>query len=58
MTECSPDEILQRLADVPFGDAAALRARLVPEVRRFLETGREAAQERLLRTREGASCRT
>jgi [protein-PII] uridylyltransferase len=56
MMDCSPEGILQRLADVPFGDAGVLRSRLVPEARRFLEAGRQAAHERLLEVRDGLAC--
>jgi [protein-PII] uridylyltransferase len=38
------------------GDAAALRARLVPELRRVLDQGRAEAHERLLAERDGLAC--
>ncbi|HEY7382789.1 MAG TPA: [protein-PII] uridylyltransferase [Beijerinckiaceae bacterium] len=38
------------------GDAAALRARLVPELRRVIEQGRAEAHERLLVERDGLAC--
>src|SRR5689334_2041888 len=37
-------------------DAAALRARLVPELRRILDQGRSEAQERLLAESDGLAC--
>jgi [protein-PII] uridylyltransferase len=40
----------------PFRDAAALRARMVPELRSILDAGRAHAEERLFADREGLGC--
>ncbi|HEY8381375.1 MAG TPA: [protein-PII] uridylyltransferase [Microvirga sp.] len=48
--------ILAGLGDAPLGDAALLRARLVPEVRRMLDAGRSAAEEQLIAERDGLAC--
>jgi [protein-PII] uridylyltransferase len=49
-------QLTEHLEIAPTGDAAALRARLVPELRRVLDQGRAEAQERLLVERDGFAC--
>ncbi len=56
----SPEGELRRLLDdlatEPLSDPTVLRARLVPELRRILDAGRQAARERLEATRDGMAC--
>jgi [protein-PII] uridylyltransferase len=56
MTIPALDAILESLGPKPIGDAAALRARLVPELRRVLDEGRAEAREKLLANRDGLAC--
>ncbi|MGY6569310.1 MAG: [protein-PII] uridylyltransferase [Salinarimonas sp.] len=42
--------------DSPFRDAAALRARMVPELRNIIDAGRADAEKRLFADREGLGC--
>jgi [protein-PII] uridylyltransferase len=50
------DAVLTNLGSEPLDDAAALRARLVPEVRRVLEEGREEARAKLIAQKDGLAC--
>lgn len=50
------ESVLKALGDKPVQDAAELRARLVPELKLFLEEGRTKAQEQLLDTQDGLVC--
>jgi len=52
----NPDEILTALGDRPLRDAGALRARLVPELKLYLEEGRAKAEQQLLDTQDGLVC--
>jgi [protein-PII] uridylyltransferase len=56
MRDTMSTTILAGLGDAPLGDAALLRARLVPEVRRMLDAGRSAAEEQLIAERDGLAC--
>ena len=56
MASLDPGHILEDLGDRSVGDAAALRARLVPAIRRYLEEGHAAAQEQLMAERDGLAC--
>ncbi|HEV2557162.1 MAG TPA: [protein-PII] uridylyltransferase [Microvirga sp.] len=56
MTDTALDAILEQLGPDPIGDAAALRARLVPAVRRYLEEGRAEARAGLAAARDGLAC--
>lgn len=48
--------VLARLDEEPSREAADLRARLVPELRRLLAEGRAEAERRLFRERDGLVC--
>jgi [protein-PII] uridylyltransferase len=50
------DGILDRLGPKPIGDAGALRAQLVPELRLALDDGHTAARERLMQEGDGLAC--
>ena len=50
------DAVLRDLGSEPIGDAAALRSRLVPEIRRRLGEGRAEAEAELLSQRDGLGC--
>ena len=50
------DDLVRLLKDEPLPDAAALRQRLVPELRRLLEAGRQTAAEKLLSESDGLAC--
>ncbi|HEX2510619.1 MAG TPA: nucleotidyltransferase domain-containing protein, partial [Microvirga sp.] len=50
------DAVLQDLGSEPIGDAAALRSRLVPGIRRRLGEGRAEAEAELLAERDGLAC--
>jgi [protein-PII] uridylyltransferase len=52
----SPDAILKSLGDKPLRDAGELRARLVPELKLYLEEGRAEAERQLLDTQNGFVC--
>jgi len=56
MSDQSLEAILQKLGDQPLRDAAALRTRLVPELKRYLDEGRAAAERRLLESQDGLAC--
>jgi [protein-PII] uridylyltransferase len=56
MANLDPSRILESLGERPVGDATVLRARLVPEIKRFLEEGHAAAQEQLMQERDGLAC--
>lgn len=55
MSTTSAETILQTLGDRPLGDATALRAKLVPELKRYLDEGAAKAQE-LLQKQDGMAC--
>jgi [protein-PII] uridylyltransferase len=48
--------VLQRLGPDPIGDGAALRGRLVPELKGLLERGQAEAQARLAVEQNGIAC--
>ncbi|WP_134496900.1 [protein-PII] uridylyltransferase [Microvirga pakistanensis] len=52
----NPDAILKSLGDQPIRDAGELRARLVPELKLYLEEGRAQAEEQLLEAKDGLVC--
>ncbi len=52
----NPDAILKALGDQPIHDAAELRARLVPDLKLYLEEGRAKAEQELLDTKDGLVC--
>ncbi|WP_262269383.1 [protein-PII] uridylyltransferase [Microvirga yunnanensis] len=56
MTLPSPKSVLKNLGNQPIGDAAELRARLVPELKVLLDRGHEEAQEKLLENQNGLVC--
>jgi len=56
MAASSVETVLTRLGDRPLGDAAELRARLVPELKRLLDETRAAAEARLLEKGDGLAC--
>jgi [protein-PII] uridylyltransferase len=56
MASHHPDSILQALSERPIGDAAELRARLVPDLKTYLEEGRAKAEQQLLDTHDGLVC--
>ncbi len=56
MSNHSFETILRDLGEKRIRDAAALRSRLVPELKRALEEGRAAAEQRLLEDQEGLAC--
>src|SRR4051812_18035154 len=55
MAHPDTSSVLARLGE-PIGDAAALRVRLVPELKRLLDEGRAAAEAHLLREQDGLAC--
>ncbi|WP_114947461.1 [protein-PII] uridylyltransferase [Microvirga calopogonii] len=52
----SPKSVLKTLGSEPVRDAAELRARLVPELRKLLDRGHEEAQAKLQETQNGFTC--
>ncbi|WP_457089443.1 [protein-PII] uridylyltransferase [Microvirga sp. P5_D2] len=56
MASQHPDSILQTLSEQPISDAAELRARLVPDLKTYLEEGRAKAEQQLLDTEDGLVC--
>ncbi len=52
----NPEDILKALGSKPIRDAGALRTRLVPELKRYLEETRAQAERQLLETQEGLAC--
>jgi [protein-PII] uridylyltransferase len=56
MSNLTPETILTNLGDQPLRDAALLRARLVPDLRQFLDESRGVAEARLLETQNGLDC--
>ncbi|HEU6443199.1 MAG TPA: [protein-PII] uridylyltransferase [Microvirga sp.] len=50
------DAILKALGDQPIHDAGELRARLVPDLKLYLEEGRAKAEQELLDTKDGFVC--
>ncbi|PVE25844.1 [protein-PII] uridylyltransferase [Microvirga sp. KLBC 81] len=52
----TPDAILKALGDRPLRDAGELRARLVPELKLYLEEGRARGEQQLLDTQDGLVC--
>lgn len=56
MSTLLPETILKNLGDEPLRDSALLRSRLVPELKIYLDQGREAAEALLLRTQNGLDC--
>lgn len=48
--------VLARLGHRSIGDAAALRTRLVPELRHLLDSGRAEAEAHLLKEQDGLAC--
>jgi [protein-PII] uridylyltransferase len=56
MMRDSVHPLLERLGSERIRDGAAFRAALVPELRRFLEQERAAAEERLLEEKDGLAC--
>jgi [protein-PII] uridylyltransferase len=56
MPALNPESILKSLGERPLRDAAALRTRLVPDLKRLLDAGRAEAQELLETTQDGLAC--
>ncbi|WP_230530260.1 [protein-PII] uridylyltransferase [Microvirga roseola] len=56
MPTLTPESILSGLGDQPLHDAAVLRARLVAELKLFLEEGRADAEALLLDKQNGLTC--
>src|SRR5215218_5019139 len=56
MTIHSPKSILESLGSQPIRDAADLRAKLVPELKKLLDRGHQEAQEKLLENQDGLVC--
>ncbi|MBZ6076724.1 [protein-PII] uridylyltransferase [Microvirga puerhi] len=56
MAHSSLDTVLPALGNEPLRDATELRARLVPDLRRFLDETRAAAEERLIEKGNGLAC--
>lgn len=56
MSDLALDAVLQNLGDRPLREASALRAKLVPELRRYLDEGVAAAEKDLLEKRDGLAC--
>src|SRR5690349_9493533 len=56
MTLHTPKSILKTLGGESIRDAAELRARLVPELRRLLDEGHEEAQAKLQESQNGFIC--
>lgn len=56
MSLAGPTNLLKSLGRQPVRDAADLRAKLVPELRKLLDDGRRAAEESLLETQNGLAC--
>src|SRR4051812_40347199 len=56
MTPTASAAAREQLGDEPLSDPAALRARLVPELRAILTEGRAEAEARLLREGDGLAC--
>ena len=52
----SPDAILKALEEETIRDAGELRARLVPELKLYLDSGRAEAERQLLDTKNGLVC--
>ncbi|WP_445502211.1 [protein-PII] uridylyltransferase [Microvirga sp. G4-2] len=52
----TPDAILTALGDKPLRDAGELRARLVPELKLYLEEGRARGEQQLLDAQDGLVC--
>src|SRR3954468_5334829 len=56
MTIHSPKSILESLGSQPIRDAADLRAKLVPELKKLLDRGHQEAQEKLQDSQNGLVC--
>ena len=56
MSDPALETVLQNLGDKPLREASALRARLVPELRRYLDEGLAAAEKELLEKSDGLAC--
>src|SRR5215218_891704 len=56
MTIHSPKSILESLGSQPIRDAADLRAKLVPELKKLLDRGHQEAQEKLQDSQDGLVC--
>jgi [protein-PII] uridylyltransferase len=52
----TPKSLLQALGTSPLRDATELRAKLVPELKAYLDEGRAEAQEQLLEAQNGLAC--
>src|SRR5215211_3175849 len=56
MTIHSPKSVLESLGSQPIRDAADLRAKLVPELKKLLDRGHQEAQEKLQDSQNGLVC--
>ncbi|HKH95969.1 MAG TPA: [protein-PII] uridylyltransferase, partial [Beijerinckiaceae bacterium] len=56
MTPTTAAMLVEGLGDEPLTDPGALRARLVPELRRMLDEGRAEAEKRLIEEGDGLAC--
>ena len=56
MPSLTPQDILQSLGSQTIGDAAGLRAGLVPLLKTFLDEGRAEAEAKLLESQDGFVC--
>src|SRR5829696_4264223 len=56
MTPTTAAMLVEGLGDEPLTDPGALRARLVPELRRMLDEGRAEAERRLIEEGDGLAC--
>src|SRR5215211_4313953 len=56
MTIHSPKSVLESLGSQPIRDAADLRAKLVPELKKLLDRGQQEAQEKLQDSQNGLVC--
>ena len=56
MSNLTLETVLNDLGDEPLRDPTLLRSWLVPELKLYLDQGREAAEAQLLRTQNGLDC--